>query len=84
MLWYTYLYENKYCLQTNKMRHLLWKGKVLEKLGEEENRVTLIKSLITRDRNVALGVRYLRSIKIDRICELIESGWSYFQVQRVT
>ena len=36
---------------------MLWKGKVLEKLGEEENRVALIKSLITRNRKEALGAR---------------------------
>ena len=32
------------------MQHLLLKGKALEKRGEEENRVALIKSLIMRDR----------------------------------
>ena len=46
-----------YCLQTNKTQHLLLKGKALEKHDEEENRVALIKSLITRDKKVALGAR---------------------------
>ena len=48
---------NTYCLQTNKMQHLLLKGKVLEKRGEEENRVALFRSLIMRDRKVTLGAR---------------------------
>ena len=46
-----------YCLQTNKTHNLLLKGKALEKDDEEENRVALIKSLISQDRKVALGAR---------------------------
>jgi len=38
------------CLQTNETQHYCRKGKVLEKQGEEEKRVVLIKSLIMRDR----------------------------------
>ena len=51
----THIYMKTYCLQTNMTQHLLLKRKVLEKRGEEENRVALIKSLITQDRKVALG-----------------------------
>ena len=54
----------KYCLHTNKTLHLLLKGKALEKRGEEDNRVALIKSLITQDRKVALWTHQLSVTKI--------------------
>ena len=56
MLWYTCLYEN--ILFTNKWdTALILERKDAWEASEEENRVALIKSLITWDRKVALGVR---------------------------
>ena len=70
MLWYTYLYEN--ILFTNK-----WDAALIierkEALGAwvDENRVALIKSLITRDRKTSIEARYLSVTRIGRKCELI-------------
>ena len=54
MLCYTYLYEN--ILFTKKRDAALFIER--KDASKEENRVALIKSLITRDRKVALGGRY--------------------------
>ena len=54
MLWLTYLYEN--ILFTNKRDAAFIKErKDAWDAGVQENRVALIKSLITQDRKVALG-----------------------------
>ena len=70
MLWYTYLYEN--ILFTNKRDAAF----IIERkaaLGGcvEEDRVGLIKSLITQDRKVAREACYLSETRIGQKCELI-------------
>ena len=47
--------------------------------SEEENRVALIKSLITKDRKVALGAQKLSVTRIGQKCELIQLIWSLNQ-----
>ena len=56
MFWYTYLYEN--ILFTNKWDvALIIERKDAWEASEDESRVPLIKSLIMRDRKIALGAR---------------------------